>query len=125
MIFGIGTDIVAVSRIDAAIARHGDRFTDRILTAQEKLDLAAHALPRFLAKRFAAKEAFSKAYGTGISAEVSWHDVMVSHDERGKPVLRFTSALQSALDARGLGPVHISISDEVDHAVAFVIIERT
>ena len=87
MIYGIGTDIVAVPRIAALHQRYGDALARRILTAQEWATYAAHAQPaRFLAKRFAAKEAFAKAVGTGIREPVSLRFIGVAHDGLGKPV---------------------------------------
>jgi holo-[acyl-carrier protein] synthase len=131
MIFGIGTDLVAIARIQTALARHGERFVSRILAVEEEAAYRrAHALhepevtARFIAKRFAAKEAFSKAYGTGIGADVGWHDVRVNNDQLGRPVLTFSQHLQSKLDAAGVVAAHVSLTDEVEHALAFVVLER-
>jgi holo-[acyl-carrier protein] synthase len=128
VIFGIGTDIVAVKRIEDAISKHGERFAERILNERERADYRAANTPlsqvRFLAKRFAVKEAFSKAFGTGIGEAVSWHDVSVAHDTHGKPQLIFSDAMQARLDAVGITHSHLSISDEHDHAIAFVILEK-
>ena len=88
MIYGIGTDIVSVKRIEKSLAKFGDRFLHKILNDVEVAEYAQTPHPaRFLAKRFAVKEAFSKAYGTGIGAEVSLHDVGLTHDPRGKPMI--------------------------------------
>jgi holo-[acyl-carrier protein] synthase len=128
MIYGVGTDIVSVKRMEEALTRHGERFLARVLSDQERgempegLDLA-RGLARFLAKRWAAKEAFGKAFGTGIGATVSFHDVTISHDEKGKPLIVISEALQAAMLAAGAGGAHISISDEVEYAVAFVVID--
>ena len=90
MIFGIGTDIVSIKRIEDSLFRFGDRFLHRVLNEAEVAEYAQTSQPaRFLAKRFAVKEAFSKAYGTGIGAEVGWHDVAIAHDARGKPPCQF------------------------------------
>ena len=124
MIFGIGTDIVTVARIEAAMQRHGDAFARRILSELEYAELAAQAHPaRFLAKRFAAKEAFSKATGRGLRHPVSLQRVSVSHDELGKPILLFDVELSDFLKQLGIVRHHLSVSDEKDTAVAFVILE--
>lgn len=125
MIFGIGTDIVAIKRIEDTLFKHGDRFLHRILGEAEVAEYAnTHAPARFIAKRFAVKEAFSKAFGTGIGEAVNWHDVRVTHDGMGKPSLAFSSPLQVRLNAANIVSTHVSISDELDHAVAFVVLEK-
>lgn len=125
MIFGIGTDIVSVSRIEEACARHGDAFAARILTPQEQAELAGQAHPaRFLAKRFAAKEAFAKATGQGLRHPVTLQNVTIGHDELGKPAFFFAPELAAHLQQQGIARHHLSISDERDHAVAFVVLER-
>ena len=125
MILGIGTDIVSIKRIEDALFRYGDRFLHRILSESEVSEYAASSQPaRFLAKRFAAKEAFSKAYGTGIGAEVNWHDVRVGHDPRGKPTIDTSPALRERMVGRRAGTAHVSLSDESEHAIAFVLIEE-
>ena len=125
MIYGIGTDIVSVPRIERALSRYGDRFVKRILGAAEAREWAAASQPaRFLAKRFAVKEAYSKAFGTGIGAELSWHDIAVSHDPRGKPCIVPSAALAGRLKQLRVANAHVSLADEVDTAIAFVIIEK-
>jgi len=124
MIFGIGTDIIAVARIEAATARHGAPFAARILSPQELAEYATQAHPaRFLSKRFAAKEAFAKATGHGLRHPVSMQRITVSHDELGKPVFIFDAELAGYLQQLGIVGHHLSISDERDTAVAFVILE--
>lgn len=124
MIFGIGTDIVTVARIEAATTRHGAAFAKRILTVQELAEYATQAHPaRFLSKRFAAKEAFAKATGYGLRHPVSLHRITVSHDELGKPIFLFDTELSAHLQQLGISRHHLSISDERDTAVAFVILE--
>lgn len=124
MIIGIGTDIVNVARIEAASARHGAAFAARILSAQELAEYATQAHPaRFLSKRFAAKEAFSKATGHGLRHPVSLHNITVGHDELGKPTLIFDAELSEFLSGLGVMRHHLSLSDERDTAVAFVILE--
>lgn len=125
MIFGIGTDIVAIKRIEDGLFKHGDRFLHRILSEAEVAEYANTIAPaRFLAKRFAVKEAFSKAFGTGIGGAVGWHDVRVVHDQHGKPSVTVSEALQARMLAAGVGHSHVSISDEQDHAIAFVVLEK-
>lgn len=125
MIYGIGTDLVDVPRIEDALMRHGDRFLHRILSEAEVAEYALSAQPaRFLAKRFAAKEAVSKAWGTGIGAEIGWHDAAVGHDARGKPVIVPSAALAARFAAAGIAATHISLSDEAEHAIAFVVLEK-
>ena len=125
MIFGIGTDIVAVARIRAALERHGDRFAARILGGEERGDYAASRDGvRFLAKRFAAKEAFGKALGTGVSPPATLHAVMVGHDPAGRPVYGYDARLAAYLGERSLS-AHLSLSDEADYVVAFALIEHT
>ena len=125
MIFGIGTDIVEVSRIEDSLARFGDAFAERILTAAEYDEyLASKTRARFLAKRFAAKEAFAKALGTGIRGPAAFENIGVSHDALGKPILVLAQELQSLLDAKGIVHKHLSISDEKALAAAFVVLEK-
>lgn len=122
MIVGIGTDIVAVERLRRLWQRHGQRAAERLLAVEEYPDLdRATDKGRFLAKRFAAKEAFAKAYGTGVRDPVLLTAMAIGHDELGKPVLRFSGALAAAA---GHLRAHLSISDEADYAVAFVVLEE-
>lgn len=124
MIYGIGTDIVEVSRIEDALARFGETFARRILSAPEwRAYEQSQTRARFLAKRFAAKEAFAKALGTGLRGEVAFHNIGVAHDAMGKPVLELAPVLQALLDVRGIRSLHLSISDEKALAVAFVVLE--
>jgi holo-[acyl-carrier protein] synthase len=124
MIVGIGTDIVTVARIEAAMQRHGAAFAERILSKQELDEYAVQAHPaRFLSKRFAAKEAFAKATGQGLRHPVSLRNITVGHDELGKPVFLFEAELAAHLQRGGIKHHHLSISDERDTAVAFVILE--
>lgn len=121
MIYGVGTDIVRVSRMQDNIEQYGDKFSNRILTANELNDFKDAPRPaHFLAKRFAAKEAAAKAMGIGFSRGMSLRDIGVNHDENGKPVLEYFSRAEELLQELGIGASHISIADEDDHAVAFV-----
>jgi holo-[acyl-carrier protein] synthase len=129
MIFGIGTDIVSVARIENALTKHGERFMDRVLSAEEvkampeTLDLA-RGLGRFLAKRWAAKEAFAKALGTGIGDTLSFQDITISHDEKGKPIVVASEALKVQLASRNVTRMHVTISDETEFAIAYVVLEH-
>jgi holo-[acyl-carrier protein] synthase len=124
MIYGIGTDIVEVARIEAMWARYGERFAARILTETELPALAIHPAPaRMLAKRFAAKEAFAKAVGSGMRHPVAFRRVGVTHDSLGKPVLQFDEVLRPYLAQLGIAGHHLSISDEREMVVAFVVLE--
>jgi holo-[acyl-carrier protein] synthase len=125
MIFGIGTDIVEVARIEDSLARFGDAFAQRILTEQEWLSFQqSKTQARFLAKRFAAKEAFAKALGTGLRDPATFQNIGVAHDDLGKPVLDLSPVLQTFLDKKGIVQQHLSISDEKALAAAFVVLEK-
>ncbi len=125
LIYGIGTDIISVARVQQALTRFGDRFARRILAEREYTDYQRRKAPeRFLAKRFAAKEAFSKAMGTGIRTPVTWRYIEVGHDRRGKPLIVPHPQLAACMAEWGIGAAHISITDELDVAMAFVILER-
>ncbi len=124
MIYGIGTDIVEVARIEASIQQFGDEFAKRILAESEFASyLQSKIKPRFLAKRFAAKEAFSKALGTGLREPATFQNIAVSHDELGKPLLMLAPALEAFLQSENITRTHISISDEKNLATAFVVLE--
>ena len=117
MIFGIGTDIVRVERMEKNLKRFGDRFARRLLTDSELEDFAtAH----FLAKRFAAKEAAAKAMGIGFRGGLNLRHIGVGHDTRGKPQLEFNGYAEAFIREHGINAVHVSLADEADHAVAFV-----
>ena len=124
MIHGIGVDMVEIRRIEEGIARFGPRLARRILTDAE-LQIYAHNArqARFLAKRFAAKEATVKALGTGFRENVSMREIGVDNDHLGKPVLRYSSSLLQQLQQCGVVRSHISITDEVDYALAYVLLE--
>lgn len=124
MIKGLGTDIVTIQRIEDSYKRLAERFSQRILTAQELQELSQSNQPeRYLAKRFCVKEACTKALGTGIGRGVSWQHMQIEHDQYGKPLLILTGgALQRMLDLTA-EQVHVSLSDEKDYVVATVILE--
>ena len=125
MIYGVGTDIVSIDRVQNIISKNRDGFIKRVLTEHEralfsnKADSAA-----YLAKRFAAKEAFSKALGTGIGRVVSFQDLTIRNNESGKPYFLPSEKLRLFLMEKGIKQGHLSISDESKYAVAFVILEQ-
>ena len=124
MIYGIGTDLVAVARMTDLHARFGEKLAARILAQAELTDYRqARDKDRLLAKRFAAKEAFAKAVGTGLRSPVHLTSIIVDHDDHGRPGLSFAPALQAWLAERRIVTTHLSISDEHTHTVAFVIAE--
>lgn len=123
MIRGLGTDMVEISRIEQALARHGERFVRRILGPAEYAAFAAsNSSACHLAKRFAAKEAASKALGTGIG-RVSWHDIEVLNDAQGAPYLRFHRNAAARMAELGASSAWLSLSDEGGLALAFALIE--
>lgn len=128
MIAGIGTDLCDVRRIEAAEARLGERFARRILGHTEQQVYAerrqAHAqrASRYLASRFAAKEAFAKAIGLGVRHPMNWHDCQVVSDDRGRPHFQLSGELAHWFASRSWC-AHLSLSDEGDHALAFVVID--
>jgi holo-[acyl-carrier protein] synthase len=125
MITGIGVDLCEIERIRKATSRYGDQFAQRILANDERAEfdgLRQSMQAAFLAKRFAAKEAVAKALGTGIGRGIGFHDITITHDELGKPIVSLNTenrALKEALSYR----IHLSISDERTHAIAFCAIE--
>jgi holo-[acyl-carrier protein] synthase len=125
MIYGIGTDIVCIARIASALQRHGTRFAERILAASELQGYSEAVRPEhFLAKRFAAKEAAAKAFGTGFSDGLCMRDIAVTHDSRGRPLLSFSGRAKALCEELGIGEHFLSVSDERDNAIAYVILMR-
>ncbi len=123
MIFGIGTDIVSIKRMQENIDKFGDKFAERILSVEELTEYHHYNEPsRLLAKRFAAKEAASKAMGTGFRDGISLKHIFVTHNDLGKPILNFVEAAGELLNSKNINESHISISDEQDYAVAYVIL---
>jgi holo-[acyl-carrier protein] synthase len=124
MIHGIGTDIVAVARLRSMWEKHGERVLEKLLAPKEIEEFAGAAdKGRFLAKRFAAKEAFAKALGTGIRPPATLSAIGVGHDPLGKPVIECYGELEKMVKNKNLKS-HLSISDEADYAVAYVILEQ-
>lgn len=125
MIYGIGTDLVDPIRIARSLERYGERFARRVLADSEWPEYVKHVKPAvFLAKRFAAKEAFSKAVGTGLRAPVIFENIAIQHDAQGKPYFEFHQELADWIAQRGIVGHHLSISDELTLASAFVVLER-
>ena len=125
MIYGIGTDIILVGRIEQALKRHGDRFARRILATVVWDDFATSAhRARFLAKRFAAKESFVKALGTGMRHPATWHNIHVTHDALGRPGFGLEPELAQVLAQYNIRGHHLSISDEAEMVVAFSVLEQ-
>ncbi len=124
MILGVGTDIVRIGRMEAALARHGARFATRLLAHSELDDFLAAGRPAaFLAKRFAAKEALVKALGTGFRNGIRPRHVVVHRDDLGKPELHLTGAARDQAERMGVARIHLSLTDEQAYAVAFVVVE--
>lgn len=129
MIFGIGTDIIKISRIQATMERHPQRFVEKILGKDEQLiyhQRAAQSQRRallFLATRFAAKEAFSKAIGLGVRHPMNWHSLQVLSADLGRPQLCWYGELAAWMSSKNLS-AHLSMSDEDEFAIAYVVVEQ-
>ena len=128
MIVGVGTDICDVRRIEATLARRGDRFPERVLGERElavfharRARVDARGL-RYLATRFSAKEAFSKAIGLGITSPMRWRDCEILNHASGQPYIRLGGELATWFAARGW-QAHVSVTDETDYAASFVVVE--
>jgi len=125
VIYGIGVDMVQVSRIRAGLDRFGERFARRILSTGEFEEFQHAGKPaHFLAKRFAAKEAAAKAFGTGFRDGLTLPQISVVHDTLGRPLLEYTGRASEILTEQGIGSSHLSLTDEEDHALAFVTLLR-
>ncbi|AOE50393.1 holo-ACP synthase [Kangiella sediminilitoris] len=123
-IFGVGTDIVSLARIERSFQRHGDKFAERILSDielneyQQKKNKQA-----YLAKRFAAKEAISKALGTGMRKGIHFQQLVIVSSELGKPEVQLYGAAKDWASKQHINTIHLTISDERDFAVAFAVAE--
>ncbi|MDD1782922.1 holo-ACP synthase [Enterovibrio sp. ZSDZ35] len=126
-VVGLGTDIAEIGRFETIIARNtGEAFAQRVLTSSElEKYQQTKQKARYLAKRFAAKEAASKALGTGIACGVTFHDFDVTNDEHGKPILTLSGVAKEIADSHGVNNVMLTIADEKRYAVATVLLERT
>jgi holo-[acyl-carrier protein] synthase len=124
VIHGIGTDLLDASRIADGLARFGARYAERILAPVEQAHYQASTQPtRFLAKAFAAKEALSKALGTGLRPPATLHNIAVLRDALGKPYFELAPELLEWMLAHGMAAHHLSLSDEADWILAFVVVE--
>ncbi|HWH80804.1 MAG TPA: holo-ACP synthase [Burkholderiaceae bacterium] len=129
MIFGIGTDICDVRRIEATLARRGERFAEKVLGPHEIEVFRQRRAKReargvsYLATRFSAKEAFSKAIGLGMRMPMTWRDCEIVKAPSGKPQIRLHGALAAWFEARAL-QAHVSVTDETDYAASFVVVEH-
>jgi holo-[acyl-carrier protein] synthase len=129
MIYGVGTDIIDVRRIAATLARRGERFAEKVLGPHElevfrqrRAKVEARGVS-YLATRFSAKEAFSKAIGLGMRMPMTWRDCEVVKAASGKPQIRLHGALAAWCAARRLS-AHVSVTDETDYAASFVVVEQ-
>ncbi|AJI93966.1 holo-[acyl-carrier-protein] synthase [Yersinia ruckeri] len=124
-ILGLGTDIVEISRIEAVVNRSGELLAKRILSPLEWQQYQKHQQPvRFLAKRFAVKEAAAKAFGTGIRNGLAFNQFEVVNDALGKPTLCLHGRAAELAQELGVASLHVSLADERRYACATVIIER-
>ncbi len=129
MIYGLGTDICDVRRIRDSLERHGERFARKILSESELATWRARSARwpergvRYLATRFSAKEAFSKAVGLGMRMPMTWRLCEVGKLASGQPVIVLHGVLKEWFDARGLS-AHVSVTDETDYAASFVVVEK-
>lgn len=129
MIYGVGTDICDVRRIRASLERHGERFARKILSDGEMLVWQARSARwaergiRYLATRFSAKEAFSKAVGLGMRMPMTWRHCEVAKLPSGQPCIVLHGELKDWFEQRGL-VAHLSVTDETDYAASFVVVEK-
>jgi holo-[acyl-carrier protein] synthase len=129
MIYGIGTDICDVRRIRASLDKHGERFARKILSDAELVTWKARSARwpergiRYLATRFSAKEAFSKAVGLGLRMPMTWRLCEINNLSSGKPVIVLHGGLKTWFEAQGLS-AHVTVTDESDYAASFVVVER-
>jgi len=126
MIYGIGTDLVNINRVKKILSKNRDGFVKRVLSEHEQALFANKAdSAAYCAKRFAAKEAFAKALGTGIGRVVGFQDLTIRNNENGKPHFIPSEKLRLYLLEKSINQAHLSISDESQNAVAFVILETS
>ncbi len=125
MIYGVGIDVVEVRRIEDSMARFGRRLAEKILSPVECLEYdQSPRKARFLARRFAAKEAMVKALGTGFRAGLFPGAISITHDALGKPDFLLAAPMSAALEQRGICKSHLSITDEREYALAYVLLEK-
>lgn len=125
VLIGIGADIIEVSRIRSVLLRHGERFVDRILSDEEKAYCSAMAHPhKHIAARFAAKEAVSKCFTTGIGSELGWKSISVYHGERHEPLVRLDAQGEALLAHVGANRVLLTLSHTDNYAMAVAAVVR-
>lgn len=125
MIYGVGIDVVEVRRIEDSLARFGRRLAEKILSPEECAEYdRSPRKAQFLARRFAAKEALVKAVGTGFRGGMFPGAISIIHDTEGKPQFRMATSASAALEQRGICGSHLSISDEREYALAYVLLEK-
>ena len=125
MILGTGIDIIEVARIASSFEKFGDRFANRILLPDEIAYCLSHKYPApFLAARFAAKEAISKAFGTGIGAALGWQDMEIRRKESGKPFVILHGKGKILFETRGAKKLHVSLSHTQNYAAATAVLEE-
>ena len=125
MIIGIGVDLIEVARVEKVYAARGERFVDHVLHREEMPEFkASKQKGRLLAKRFAVKEAATKALGTGQAQNVLLRHFYITHNEHGKPQLHADAEAHALCDELGINAMHVSISDENEYATAYVVLER-
>lgn len=130
MVYGIGSDICDIRRIEATFSRQGERFVQRVLGASELLVWRQRSARwpqrgiRYLATRFSAKEAFSKAIGLGIRSPMTWQRCEILNQSSGQPYVCLHGELKAWFEERGL-MAHVSVTDETDYAASFVVVERS
>lgn len=129
MIFGLGSDITSVKRIVSAFEKSGDRFARRILSKEEYPFYVTKSSERakitFLAKRFAAKEAISKALGTGMRQGIGFLQFTIVNNDLGKPEVELTGKAKEWAEKNNISRIHLTLSDEQDYAIAFAVAEAT
>jgi holo-[acyl-carrier protein] synthase len=129
LIYGIGTDICDVRRIRASLEKHGDRFASKVLSEAEFTTWKARSARwperglRYLATRFSAKEAFSKAIGLGMRMPMTWRLCEIANERSGKPTIVLHGVLKDWFAAQALS-AHITVTDETDYAASFCVVER-
>jgi len=129
MIYGVGTDICDVRRIRSSLQKHGDRFAFKVLSENEFETWKARTVRwperglRYLATRFSAKEAFSKAIGLGMRMPMSWKLCEIANERSGKPFIVLHGGLKAWFEERALS-VHVTVTDESDYAASFCVVER-
>ena len=125
MIYGIGTDILRIGRIEQLYGKYGQALAERLLSRIELLEWrSAGNKTNFLAKRFAAKEAFAKAVHTGLRSPVTLHHISIAHDKLGRPEFVVEPPLQEWLRRQGIGRAHLSLCDDNGAVLAFAVAEK-